>query len=1399
MEDTSSSNTTVSHIYVNLEQISFYEENQETENWPIYKLEISNFWKKIRDDNPTKTELIDEYENKYIEYIKIWDYSPLSSYLLYMGEIIPIPNKDFSTAILQLFSHFAITIISAKEIERLSREPYYSNKPYFCKLTFSSRKIEGNNVKFLFDEYSDIFAAKEIIQSTVLANYWNDDSSCSYIILTKKTENDSNTELNVLFPLNLIYEYIPEIDPEHVSPNLYGESPSIAETLIDLGFIISNNEIERSGHEFNREDPIAATILLNTDPEENIEWKEETVISEEFLLDDSDYMTQQQIEEQGSSVQEQIEEQGSSVQEQIEEQGSSVPKEPFGTPQSSHSRASVSSPLLAISESPHAKASTSTILETNINMKTLGKVNRALNLPKSKDASPYKTNPNNNVSLSKYMENADRLQNDTNRVNIIRKIYTQADNEKRVTDVFKNAERCPNNIKYVSIKKARGGNTYMETSIVGDSGKKKKIIKIIFERYKESDIEWITLRTYLYRLFISDTLHDFYDKGSTRLSSLIEPRNNANFLRFYQNYMQKFINIFPEILKYDNDGIYRERLEQNFNNLQTIVQDNNLEKVEKALGDLIKKTYKKFFQDDLKRENKSHLEFNQTMEILEQHEIKTRGGYFAKPMVTDADNKALKYFAILNEYYEQKQNASKALSYEAKAPLIYLKTLSHELDQATTPKIERVLKSINLDYFDRGTVTRLASVTLATNRYCRNLKRNEGLSKVSQSVAPKDSSKKRNRSQRSDMDREGLDTPRKTLDMDRELPRAARERDERRKAADDESQMLNWTRYVDEASGKPYWYNSTTKETTWDDPTTSKKQPSSKKQKSKDDDFVIPPVRQSYKENPSGGGDGFNLEMWGGEQGITDNLYSVQIQMIRRDIINSSQKKDTTFLDYEIHRNLKNTNNIITLKEQSLFCLGLMHVFSKHAIMISLKDNVGNEKIKVQKDSKQIRVRPPIQRTLRTTNKVCTSQTVGSVKTSWWGTSIDKRCFIKEDSKKTISKSAAAFVLECIEFCREIKELAIINDNTMPISSVMESIIKLMFHSDNKANYRFWIDGIINRITTYIDYWWDDDTKIQNKSFCNRMLNKISQIQLVHIDDKESAIQNIIKLHFLLGNQEGSDWDGHYIKFCKTHGLIIDKIEENNYKLINYDGDDDISIDVKINNILGTTYNAPGWFQNMRTDISNLYAGSSNNKDVEDESGSSFGVSKLTKWMFHPNVQHIMPKTYDTTYERLEKPVILKMMMDSFHYINLLENKLQVENRKASTIGRKVLPILHTMDLNCGYLCGFFTDQILSSIEYNKDFDSVVSPKTIVNKKNIEKIKIYMDNANQTANSIANQQQGRATDLGRHGVNEYGVETRRTGFFGETSKGGSKYGSGKTRRRGDKIKSNGKITRRKSI
>ena len=58
----------------------------------------------------------------------------------------------------------------------------------------------------------------------------------------------------------------------------------------------------------------------------------------------------------------------------------------------------------------------------------------------------------------------------------------------------------------------------------------------------------------------------------------------------------------------------------------------------------------------------------------------------------------------------------------------------------------------------------------------------------------------------------------------------------------------------------------------------------------------------------------------------------------------------------------------------------------------------------------------------------------------------------------------------------------------------------------------------------------------------------------------------------------------------------------------------------------------------------------------EDDDGSgSFGVGKLCDWMFNHEVVNTTP------YDHIVKPVILKMIMDSFHYINLLENKLQVE------------------------------------------------------------------------------------------------------------------------------------------
>ena len=154
------------------------------------------------------------------------------------------------------------------------------------------------------------------------------------------------------------------------------------------------------------------------------------------------------------------------------------------------------------------------------------------------------------------------------------------------------------------------------------------------------------------------------------------------------------------------------------------------------------------------------------------------------------------------------------------------------------------------------------------------------------------------------------------------------------------------------------------------------------------------------------------------------------------------------------------------------------------------------------------------------------------------------------------------------------------------------------------------------------------------------------------------------------------------------------------------------------------------------------------------------------------------------------------MIMDSFHYINLLENKLQVESRTNLTAGQKILPIMHTMDHNCGYLCGFFTDKILNSIEYNRNYDSVVSPKTIINNDWKQMLKQRQDRGKiEKALERAKANPGALSDSVARDLAAAEAKAIRSKAFLGVKKGGS----GKTRRKGDKIKSNGKITRRKPI
>jgi hypothetical protein len=96
---------------------------------------------------------------------------------------------------------------------------------------------------------------------------------------------------------------------------------------------------------------------------------------------------------------------------------------------------------------------------------------------------------------------------------------------------------------------------------------------------------------------------------------------------------------------------------------------------------------------------------------------------------------------------------------------------------------------------------------------------------------------------------------------------------------------------------------------------------------------------------------------------------------------------------------------------------------------------------------------------------------------------------------------------------------------------------------------------------------------------------------------------------------------------------------------------------------------------------------------------------------------------------------------------------------------------MSTFDLNCGYLCGFFTDQILSLIENSCPSQGHrIQPFTIRHKE----WKRWQNKQQKDDNSRR----------------EIVAETlNRIGY--------TAGGSGKTRRRGDKIKSNGKITRRK--
>ena len=108
-----------------------------------------------------------------------------------------------------------------------------------------------------------------------------------------------------------------------------------------------------------------------------------------------------------------------------------------------------------------------------------------------------------------------------------------------------------------------------------------------------------------------------------------------------------------------------------------------------------------------------------------------------------------------------------------------------------------------------------------------------------------------------------------------------------------------------------------------------------------------------------------------------------------------------------------------------------------------------------------------------------------------------------------------------------------------------------------------------------------------------------------------------------------------------------------------------VDIDFIIHNILGDSHDESRWFTNLRKDLN----GSTITKqDTEDsaEDGGSFGVSKLCDWMVR--IAKEKKRNNEDLYNVFVKPLFMKMNMDAFHYISLLEHKLQL--RQSSRLSR---------------------------------------------------------------------------------------------------------------------------------
>ena len=1245
----------LSQIYVNLDQIELTTYTHDDKSVPKYILKTSNFWNKIklerRNDLDKIGDKIDDLQSLYNQQMFATKIDFITSYLdkdtlpthrfhilVYEGYALPIPTVMLSESIVTAALDINIGVLSDEHHEN-------SNKLLFDNIKIKMYENDDERVEdiiFEFNGYSKVLALDhqtvDGYDDTVISEiieYWNpisnDYNKCKVCIASFpiKLGSDEGADtsflnyileknINILLPIDMFLINVPEdTDPDADDSS---SDFSLSNPMIRLDINVSEHEKKR------------VKDCIDKLPK----GKRLGEIGEKiFRLSDSPRGPSPDSNIGRSNVL-------STPTHTSAQQDTAV------TEETEHS----------ITEEDEGK------IEDKID-RLLEETNRSLNrniVEKFQTIAPNTIIKEGNTVDKASLRNEFATENGQEKLLKVMELFSESKKVRDATTLIETVEKCPNKIKEIAIKTdGKGNKTYMSSEIEELEGKKQKVIKVIFE-HTEPEKQWVTLKTYLYRLFITDTLHDFFEEDQMPLGKRLQLLGNdqykTRFVTFYRKYLENFLKVFPELGYYKigtsvTGGEHEELLKHLIRD--DLITDGDLEVKMKKLKN---SGYGEQLEDDLRIDLKSELNFEDVINAAEKSEQK-RGGYYAKTVIVDADKSSLQHFEITRQYYNQEKGKWNRGEFNAPAPIIYLKTLSHELDQATTPKIEKVLRSIADDYFQKGTITNLSALGSIDEEKCK-----EDLIKLAPGPGPAPGSG----------------------------PAPA-------------------------PSPVP-----------------------------------APPL---------------------------DGLYSVKVQMIKRE----KDVEDTTFLEYEIDRNLVSVNDgDMGILEKSQFVLGLLHTYSIR-MQIKLKPTVFNSL------SGNPDIRPPAKRRRRDT-----SGPDAGPNTDWWSNRISMFHVFKTKGKSKIAKTAAPFILECMEFLYRIQKTKSINEHLTnertTLVQILMDIIRLMWHVPTQAQEKLfltnWLGFLNMRVDRYIEDWKDAIEK-PKFLFFKRCVEDISKLQsnlnysneFFEDTDANAKIGSLCKFLAII---KGIDYHfgGYYNKYCEKQKIII--TNENELERIN-GGSPSIGIDVRLNKIFENNYSEhTNWFRELKSGIGSGGISDNTLGDKDDDDFGTFGVGKLCQWMFQSGKEN--EEEYNE-YNHFEKPMILKMIMDSFHYICLMENKLQIENgvgvlatlKNNITWKKPVMPIMCTFDVNCGYLCGFFSDNIFPLIENgNKDGGKRIKPSTIASSKWI------------------GIKEGQEQQELQNKMSEFKKDRRLPWTDpGQARRGGS----GKTRRRGDKIKSNGKITRRK--